>query len=309
MPRRDGGRHERRRGRAVPRVARTRNASSGSRTRAAARTAPRSRPTVRSSSPRTAASTSRCCPACSRRCRSACRAVPGLQLAAPDGTVTLPRATTASTARTISRSTPDGACIFTDPGHYPPRERRQRPRDGLRARRNGDARSPTASTTATASRSSPTARSWWSNGAACSACHPTATASGSIEKLGRGGGDGFCLDADGRFYVASTIEHGIRVVDPDGTIVDFLPDRGRRPHDQLLLRRRRPAHAVRHRRDPRQPRRVRGHARPRACRSRPGPAPRILAALRMRRWRRGRRPTAPGRRAASRARAGRSTRR
>ena len=43
-----------------------------------------------------------------------------------------------------------------------------------------------------------------------------------IEKLGRGGGDGFCLDADGRFYVASTIEHGVRVVDADGTIVDFL---------------------------------------------------------------------------------------
>ena len=39
-----------------------------------------------------------------------------------------------------------------------------------------------------------------------------------IETLGRGGGDGFCLDADGRFYVASTIEHGIRVVDPDGTV-------------------------------------------------------------------------------------------
>jgi sugar lactone lactonase YvrE len=43
-----------------------------------------------------------------------------------------------------------------------------------------------------------------------------------VEHLGRGGGDGFCLDADGRFYVASTIEHGVRVVDPDGSIVDFL---------------------------------------------------------------------------------------
>ena len=44
-----------------------------------------------------------------------------------------------------------------------------------------------------------------------------------IEKLGRGGGDGFCLDAEGRFYVASTIEHGIRVVEPDGSVADFLP--------------------------------------------------------------------------------------
>jgi len=43
-----------------------------------------------------------------------------------------------------------------------------------------------------------------------------------IENLGEGGGDGFCVDAAGRFYVASTSEHGIRVVDTDGTIVDFL---------------------------------------------------------------------------------------
>src|SRR3954452_8770465 len=47
-----------------------------------------------------------------------------------------------------------------------------------------------------------------------------------IEELGKGGGDGFCLDADGRFYVASTIEHGIRVVEPDGTIADFWPIEG-----------------------------------------------------------------------------------
>jgi gluconolactonase len=43
-----------------------------------------------------------------------------------------------------------------------------------------------------------------------------------IETLGPGGGDGFCLDADGRYYVASTSEHGIRVVEADGTVVDFL---------------------------------------------------------------------------------------
>jgi gluconolactonase len=43
-----------------------------------------------------------------------------------------------------------------------------------------------------------------------------------IEDLGRGGGDGFCLDADGRFYVCSTIEHCVLVVDRDGTIVDRL---------------------------------------------------------------------------------------
>ncbi len=44
-----------------------------------------------------------------------------------------------------------------------------------------------------------------------------------IETLGPGGGDGFCYDVDGRAYVASTNEHGIRVVEADGTVVDFLP--------------------------------------------------------------------------------------
>ncbi|MCZ7525412.1 MAG: SMP-30/gluconolactonase/LRE family protein [Acidimicrobiia bacterium] len=43
-----------------------------------------------------------------------------------------------------------------------------------------------------------------------------------VEELGRGGGDGFCLDVEGRFYVASTVEHGVRVLEPDGTEVDFL---------------------------------------------------------------------------------------
>jgi gluconolactonase len=43
-----------------------------------------------------------------------------------------------------------------------------------------------------------------------------------IETLGPGGGDGFCLDGDGRYYVASTSEHGVRVLDSDGTPLDFL---------------------------------------------------------------------------------------
>jgi gluconolactonase len=43
-----------------------------------------------------------------------------------------------------------------------------------------------------------------------------------VEELTGGAGDGFCLDEDGRFYVANTAAHGIRVVEPDGTEVDFL---------------------------------------------------------------------------------------
>jgi gluconolactonase len=57
--------------------------------------------------------------------------------------------------------------------------------------------------------------------------HTDGSRSWVVEMLGRGGGDGFCLDADGRFYVASTVEHGVRVVDPDGTVVDFLALDGR----------------------------------------------------------------------------------
>jgi gluconolactonase len=43
-----------------------------------------------------------------------------------------------------------------------------------------------------------------------------------VEKLGRGAGDGFCLDVEGNYYVAATVEHGVRVVDPAGNEVDFL---------------------------------------------------------------------------------------
>jgi len=40
-------------------------------------------------------------------------------------------------------------------------------------------------------------------------------------------GDGLCVDVDGRFYVAATADHGIRVLEPDGTEVEFLPIEGR----------------------------------------------------------------------------------
>jgi gluconolactonase len=43
-----------------------------------------------------------------------------------------------------------------------------------------------------------------------------------VETIGPRTGDGFCVDTDGRFYVAVTTDHGIRVFEPDGTEVDFL---------------------------------------------------------------------------------------
>lgn len=44
-----------------------------------------------------------------------------------------------------------------------------------------------------------------------------------IENLGLGGGDGFCLDIEGNFYVAGTRDACVRVVDPGGKIIDVLP--------------------------------------------------------------------------------------
>ena len=53
---------------------------------------------------------------------------------------------------------------------------------------------------------------------------PDGTRSWIAEQISPTGnaGDGLCIDVDGRFYVAATADHGIRVLDPDGTEVDFL---------------------------------------------------------------------------------------
>jgi gluconolactonase len=43
-----------------------------------------------------------------------------------------------------------------------------------------------------------------------------------IEQLGPGGGDGFCVDVEGNFYAAATVDHGVRVISPEGRELDFL---------------------------------------------------------------------------------------
>ncbi|HEV2310758.1 MAG TPA: SMP-30/gluconolactonase/LRE family protein [Acidimicrobiia bacterium] len=43
-----------------------------------------------------------------------------------------------------------------------------------------------------------------------------------VEELPGGSGDGLCVDADGRLYVANTAAHGVRVLEPDGREVEFL---------------------------------------------------------------------------------------
>jgi gluconolactonase len=151
-------------------------------------------------------------------------ATPGLQLATADGTVTylLDDGFHAPNDLCVS---PDGTVYFTDPGHYPPPE----PDFGRVFAFTPDG---TARVLADGF--------MYCNGIALDRdghlvvverrglqrLFPDGTREWVIERLGRGAGDGFCLDADGRFYVASTIEHGVRVVDPDGTIVDFLEIEG-----------------------------------------------------------------------------------
>jgi len=148
------------------------------------------------------------------------KVTPGLQLADPDGNVTYLAEHGLNGPNDIAISA-DGDVYFTDPGHYPPPDGELvgrvmvYGRDGsLRVFAdgfeycNGIAFEPGGSLVVVERRG-------------LQRVHPDGSREWVIETLGRGGGDGFCLDAEGRFYVASTIEHGIRVVEPDGTVADF----------------------------------------------------------------------------------------
>ena len=48
-----------------------------------------------------------------------------------------------------------------------------------------------------------------------------------VEQLPGAPGDGLCVDSDGRIYVANTSAHGVRVLDGDGTELEFLALDGR----------------------------------------------------------------------------------
>ena len=152
-------------------------------------------------------------------------ATPGLQLARPDGTVAYLADAGFNGPNDLAVSSA-GDVFFTDPGHWPP------PDDGPIGRVmvyerdgtvrvfadgfaycNGIAFEPGGAVVVV-------------EGRGLQRVHTDGSREWVIETLGRGGGDGFCLDADGRFYVASTVEHGIRVVEPDGTIADFWPIEG-----------------------------------------------------------------------------------
>jgi gluconolactonase len=147
-------------------------------------------------------------------------ATPGMQRVGPDGAVTY-LADAGFHAPNDLAVAADGTVYFTDPGHYPPRD----PPIGRVLALHRD-----RTVTVVAS------GFWFCNGIALAPdgalvvierrgllrLEPDGGRSWIVERLGPGGGDGFCLDAEGRFYVGSTIEHGVRVIDPDGTEVDFL---------------------------------------------------------------------------------------
>ena len=148
-------------------------------------------------------------------------ATPGLQLARPDGSVAY-LADQGFRAPNDLVVAGDGRVFFTDPPHHPPPEApvgrvMVLERDGSVGvvgdgfhYCNGIACTPDGALVVVERRGLQTVAE-------------DGTREWVIEELGPGGGDGFCLDVDGRYYVASTNEHGVRVVDPDGTVVDFLP--------------------------------------------------------------------------------------
>ena len=153
-------------------------------------------------------------------------ATPGLQRVAPDGSVTYltPEPLQAPNDLAVRA---DGTIVFTDPGPFPPpdptiaRVLSWSADDGVRVVHDGF---------------------WYVNGIAFEPDGGLVVIermgllrldqSGTndhewvIENLGRGGGDGFCLDADGRFYVCSTIAHCVLVIERNGTIVDRLTIEG-----------------------------------------------------------------------------------
>ncbi len=117
--------------------------------------------------------------------------------------------------------TADGTILFTDPPRFPPREGEEgrvhvMTRDGATrvvARGfqycNGIALEPDGTPVVVEARG-------------LMRLHDDGEREWIVERLGRAAGDGFCVDAEGRFYVACTSDHVVRVVDPTGTEVEVL---------------------------------------------------------------------------------------
>ncbi len=152
-------------------------------------------------------------------------ATPALQWVAADGSAVRALADEGFRGPNDLAIAPDGTVWFTDPGHFPPtsedagRVFAYAPDGSLRLVAdgffycNGIGFEPGFESLVVVER----------RGLLRVATDGSGEREWLVEKLGRGGGDGFCFDVEGRCYVASTIEHGIRVVEPDGSIADFWP--------------------------------------------------------------------------------------
>ena len=154
--------------------------------------------------------------------------VPGIQRVAPDGTVSdlTPPIAGAFLAPNDLVVGADGTLWFTDPPHFPPpaepvgRVHTMAPdgttrvvADGFQYC-NGIALEPDGTPVVV-------------EGQGLLRLHPDGGREWIVERLGAAAGDGFCLDEEGRCYVAVTADHGIRVFEADGTEVDFLAIPGR----------------------------------------------------------------------------------
>ena len=147
-------------------------------------------------------------------------ATPGLQRVLPDGTVHYV-VDAGFRAPNDLVTAPDGTLYFTDPPSFPPppepvgRVHALRPdgttsviADGFHYC-NGIALEPDGTIVVVEGKGLARVR-----------------LDGSVEwitmQVGQGG-DGFCVDVEGNFYVAATRDHGIRVVDREGRDLDFYP--------------------------------------------------------------------------------------
>ncbi|HSS10397.1 MAG TPA: SMP-30/gluconolactonase/LRE family protein [Acidimicrobiales bacterium] len=147
-------------------------------------------------------------------------ATPGLQRVDPEGKVRYVADDGFEAPNDLAVAA-DGTVYFTDPGSFPPAD----PPTGRVMALDADGSVRTVATGL-----------WYCNGIALDRdgrlvvieghglrrLEPDGGRTWIVEKLGRGGGDGFCLDGEGRFYVAATVDHGVRVVEPDGAVVELL---------------------------------------------------------------------------------------